>query len=1034
VRCSELELIHVYIGPIGTVSYNGVDVDMDLVTMYEYFSEYRFKCNPKTGEYTVTKRRRPCVVTPTPLIRSSLDDERWCYQMLMMFTPFRNHTDVMVHPKFRDLSTRVLESYVDRDLTEAVSGQTSAVDAGDSDDEQDMLVPDHEEDAVPVVQEDGTCRDVCGYAGAPPNVVLTQPLPASLLCSAATQMPQATTLHTGSSRLTTHCTLESLDEEEDLEEVARMRAEYSSASALRDPSPILSTGDIRHSEEEHISPTSSLPQTQGESTDLAPPQVLTAEPFKSACALLRVVVNDGSWPEKYRGTHLILGELEAIMKQSFIDSNTMPTEAEVLTRLRAIGLDPDTNVCVDELMTKLTLDYNMRLNSGLTQVDDPDNFTFRGSHYSSDVSSHATEARNAFKHPAVPHTREESNPAAHASTPADLADGVAAMYAQVAANEEPYKKFTLRQRAVLLTVLAAIEDLIRVEGNIMAPQDARTCRLVLQGEAGTGKSYVLEEAVKIMCSLLGPHRVRVVAPTAFAAKTYEHCACSATTLHRVFNKNTRRTIDVEDWSDIGARIPSLLGGELTEWTNSMRGVAALVCDEMSMVSPSDVELMSRRFHDAFHGPGDDSDPVPFNNLPIVILCGDLYQLPPVRALPLYSETLDIAEEKQKRQKKNSKKLSESVLDELMQSKLDHNKGLYIYRTFFDKAIMLLENKRQADDKRWQGLLKRVRVGEATPDDRVRLASKVYTLADLAPTINDDGTSTPSVFRACPRYYPLVKQVLEESKKMLLQEFPNPDSRFDASAFIQLGNKPAKAEDIRKYGNDVYKLAYPLPLAKGAKVMVTTNMNGARDWGIVNGSTGTVVGYITENGSKVKYVLVELDAALPDMPPLKLHVPPVVPGGPSRVISMRNVWAVPTITRTVRKYVDKEYKDMVSIVIRYFPLVLAYSLTVHKAQGVSTNFAVVDIVGCRSGQMPYVALSRVRKEEGIRLLNVPSLSDINKFSTCKEKGLLEAEFSRIQLLMKEVLSDLALLDDDRLIWQALELEEAQEACRAPRAYM
>ncbi len=61
-------------------------------------------------------------------------------------------------------------------------------------------------------------------------------------------------------------------------------------------------------------------------------------------------------------------------------------------------------------------------------------------------------------------------------------------------------------------------------------------------------------------------------------------------------------------------------------------------------------------------------------------------------------------------------------------------------------------------------------------------------------------------------------------------------------------------------------------------------------------------------------------------------------------------------------------------IYYFPLRLAYASTVHKSQGLTLDKVQIDFVNAFFGQpsMAYVALSRVRSAEGLRIVGSPKL--------------------------------------------------------------
>ena len=62
-------------------------------------------------------------------------------------------------------------------------------------------------------------------------------------------------------------------------------------------------------------------------------------------------------------------------------------------------------------------------------------------------------------------------------------------------------------------------------------------------------------------------------------------------------------------------------------------------------------------------------------------------------------------------------------------------------------------------------------------------------------------------------------------------------------------------------------------------------------------------------------------------------------------------------------------------IEYFPLRVAFATTVHRAQGLSLDRVQVDFRGwmfARQHAILYVALSRARTLEGLRLVGPPDL--------------------------------------------------------------
>jgi GTPase SAR1 family protein len=125
------------------------------------------------------------------------------------------------------------------------------------------------------------------------------------------------------------------------------------------------------------------------------------------------------------------------------------------------------------------------------------------------------------------------------------------------------------------------------------------------------------------------------------------------------------------------------------------------------------------------------------------------------------------------------------------------------------------------------------------------------------------------------------------------------------------------------------LAYEeLRLKVGAEVMCIKNNF---DKGYVNGSRGKVAGFEAETN----YPIIELYNG-------------------TRVTIAPELWAI-------------EEDGKVKASITQFPLRLAWAITIHKSQGMSLDNAEIDLRSTFTYGMGYVALSRVRKLSGIRLI-------------------------------------------------------------------
>ena len=125
------------------------------------------------------------------------------------------------------------------------------------------------------------------------------------------------------------------------------------------------------------------------------------------------------------------------------------------------------------------------------------------------------------------------------------------------------------------------------------------------------------------------------------------------------------------------------------------------------------------------------------------------------------------------------------------------------------------------------------------------------------------------------------------------------------------------------------LAYEqLHLKIGAEVMCIKNNF---DKGYVNGSRGKIVGFENETS----FPIVELYNG-------------------NRVTIAPELWAI-------------EEDGKVKASITQFPLRLAWAITIHKSQGMSLDNAEIDLRSTFTYGMGYVAISRVRKLSGIRLV-------------------------------------------------------------------
>lgn len=150
----------------------------------------------------------------------------------------------------------------------------------------------------------------------------------------------------------------------------------------------------------------------------------------------------------------------------------------------------------------------------------------------------------------------------------------------------------------------------------------------------------------------------------------------------------------------------------------------------------------------------------------------------------------------------------------------------------------------------------------------------------------------------------------------------------------------------KQPKDQFLFNTDLELKIGAQVMLVANLDFFK--GLVNGTQGIVVGF--ENvESKATVKSFQFTEATSDItcPRVKFTT------GETRTI-MPHKWMT-------------EDRDIGEVWLSQFPLKLAWGATVHRCQGLSMSRAVVDLSGAFECGQAYVALSRIRTLDGLKLV-------------------------------------------------------------------
>jgi len=233
----------------------------------------------------------------------------------------------------------------------------------------------------------------------------------------------------------------------------------------------------------------------------------------------------------------------------------------------------------------------------------------------------------------------------------------------------------------------------------------------------------------------------------------------------------------------------------------------------------------------------------------------------------------------------------------------------------NKIIYLTENFRQ-NDLEFHKCLSEVRIGELSPESIKLLKScednKLENGYGILPT----------------KIYALNKNVDEEN----IQEI---NKLFEKDNELQFYEYQLEYEVLKKgFRNpeDKIKKACNAPslleLCKGVQVMLLYNMD--LEAKLANGSRGVVIDFVD------------------DLPLVKFLT------GEERIIDYYT-WKVEENGTTI-------------MTITQLPLKIAYAITVHRSQGLTVDYAEVDMEGIFEDGMAYVALSRVTNKEGLRIKN------------------------------------------------------------------
>ncbi|KAI3947062.1 hypothetical protein MKW92_023784 [Papaver armeniacum] len=326
---------------------------------------------------------------------------------------------------------------------------------------------------------------------------------------------------------------------------------------------------------------------------------------------------------------------------------------------------------------------------------------------------------------------------------------------------------------------------------------------------------------------------------------------------------------------------------------------------------------------------------PFGNVSIVLV-GDIRQLPPVFDSPLYA-----------------------------QGGRDRDLELTGYAAYsvFEHCVHLKEVFRQSgiEEQQFREALLRLSDGKSTIEDWELFKSREYVKLTV---------QEKDHFKNAIRLFPKKEDAAAHNYEQL-EKLGYPVARVMSSNNCQTAEH-ASTDDAKGLQKIVL-------LSKESRVMLRKNI--CTKFGLVNGSTGTVVDVVYEDGKK---------------PPTHMPIAVMVRfdkyTGP-QLYEEPNVNVIP-IVPAITNWISS---SGVTCQRKQFPLILCWAITVHKSQGLTLDQAVVDIGAKESLGLTFVALSRTRRLSDLAFHPMFSFERIAKIGECKALPERRQEEKRLQEL-------------------------------------
>jgi len=522
-------------------------------------------------------------------------------------------------------------------------------------------------------------------------------------------------------------------------------------------------------------------------------------------------------------------------------------------------------------------------------------------------------------------------------------------------KEYQFDDLTEEQKPIVLGALDAIMKFLRND------ETYKPFRATILGCGGTGKSFIINTLITILRRLTQCNEaVKVAAPTGCAAYNVEGC-----TIHRLLK--------------VGVKTPQFeLSDEMkTELKHKLKNLLALIIDERSMISNSLIAASERNTRQCAFG-GHNSNQY-WGGLPVVLLFGDDFQLPPVQAQgAIYGYHYKMhPEEKKPRNISKENQLLQNAGDELLTTLMTEHVFVLTtnkrVRPGNDSFVQLLNRLRQGYDAESLNKEKKDHIAHEDSETLYNLHFSWYSDAFIK-SLEDD----PKILWVFAENKDKRKKNCEKLQETT-RKYDVPLARMHChyeSTHAHHGVTKANASHFKNV--DYVSESH---LCVNARAMITVNF--IPEIGLYNGAVGTVVEiyYDKPEGPNDKQHYHLPKYVVMDMPQIKLpkgYEPwdknnPTVSTSTKCNDSLPTELTIPLLLQhfpiPMKVLNCAHNRKNACCKVHFCPIVPAWAITIHKCQGMEAglgdNEAINRIIiecGQRSAEgtnagLLYVAVSR-----------------------------------------------------------------------------